>query len=440
MTVTSAAHAAAPSLPLAAAFRPLDEAAGSGVLFANELSGVTGQTGDSTAAGKNLAKATIQQALALPQTSVEAAQAATPAAAAGQQTAAALVLSLPRTAAPAAGIIRPASTAKRPASSGSAAPKQSAEGNQTATVPVIPTPAVPVPTPLTAATDDSDGDPIDSDDSAIALKPPAAHGAPEEAPEPAAPAVTNSAEPAQAAPDMAFAARVQPADGSAHSTLPAEMASASAVASASKKIETAGQDEAAAAPELRAAMPAATAAMERTAEPAQDPAPAQSSHAATAAPRAEATTSAPESSSKSSAPLKDISLQVNQPGKERVDVRVVQQGSEVRVSVHTGDASLNTGLRQGLSELQSRLEETGYRSEMWRPGTGTAPVASAVSPQSSSNHSRGGDGQPQQQGGSQQDGGRRNPNSSNQPRWVEELESTFAAGEKSTGDFYGFSS
>jgi hypothetical protein len=121
-----------------------------------------------------------------------------------------------------------------------------------------------------------------------------------------------------------------------------------------------------------------------------------------------------------------------------VDVRVVQQGSEVRVSVHSGDASLNSGLRQGLSELQSRLEENGYRSEMWRPGFPRARRA-APSAQASTNHSRGGDGQPQQ-GGSQQESGRRNPESSNQPRWVEELESSLDGGEKSSGGFYGFGS
>jgi hypothetical protein len=138
--------------------------------------------------------------------------------------------------------------------------------------------------------------------------------------------------------------------------------------------------------------------------------------------------------------MKDISLQVNQPGKERVEVRVVQQGAEVHVSVHSSDASLNSGLRQGLSELQSRLEETGYRSEMWRPGAATAPVAAAPSAEASTNHSRGGEGQPQQGGSQQQESGRRNQNQSNQPRWVEEMESSLGAGEKSTGGFYGFGS
>jgi hypothetical protein len=196
-------------------------------------------------------------------------------------------------------------------------------------------------------------------------------------------------------------------------------------------------DEVEAAPAAaHAVLTAVTTAIERDTQPATASAPA--TQAAPIAQQTEAPASPAESVAKPAAPLKDISLQVNQPGKEPVDVRVVQQGSEVRVSVHSGDASLNSGLRQGLSELQGRLEETGYRSEMWRPGASIAPVTAAPSAQASSNQSRGGDGQPQQ-GGSQQESGRRNPNQSNQPRWVEELESSLG-GEKSSGGLYGFSS
>jgi len=188
--------------------------------------------------------------------------------------------------------------------------------------------------------------------------------------------------------------------------------------------------------ETHAILIATAAAMERDTQPATASAPA--AQGAPIAHQTEAAASPAESVAKPSAPLQNISLQVNQPGNEPVDVRVVQQGSEVRVSVHSSDASLNSGLRQGLSELQGRLEETGYRSEMWRPGASITPVTAAPPAQASTNQSRGGDGQPQQ-GGSQQESGRRNPNQSNQPRWVEELESSLG-GEKSSGGFYGFSS
>jgi hypothetical protein len=300
----------------------------------------------------------------------------------------------------------------------------------------VPAAAIPeVAAAVTAATDDLTDD-LHNGESDISLNAAASHGAPEQASESAPPTMTPAAGPSEPTQEMAFATRVQPAQNSNHSTLPAEMASSSAVASASKKIVPAADDVDAAPAGTRAVLAATTAAIERDTQPATTSAPA--AQGAPAAHRTEAPALPADNVAKPSAPLKDISLQVNQPGKGPVDVRVVQQGSEVRVSVHSADASLNSGLRQGLSELQSRLEETGYRSEMWRPGAAAAPVTAAPSAQASTNHSRGGDGQPQQQGGSQQEGGRRNPNQSNQPRWVEEMESSLG-GEKSSGGFYGFS-
>jgi hypothetical protein len=257
--------------------------------------------------------------------------------------------------------------------------------------------------------------------------------APVEAEEPeeiAAPSVSVAA--AQADPkEMAFAARVQPVQSTQHSELPAEMASSAAVASANKKVAAAPEDSNTSTMPEPHAVPVATPgnAADRTAAPAL--------HAADAIHRTEAPVSPVDAAPKSTGLLKDISLQVNQPGKERIDVRVVQQGNEVHVSVHSGDATLTSGLRQGLSDLQSRLEETGYRSEMWRPGVSSAPVAAAPNAQESSNQSRGGEGQSQQHGGAQQEGGRRQQNQSNQPRWVEELESSFG-GEKASGGFHGF--
>jgi hypothetical protein len=119
-----------------------------------------------------------------------------------------------------------------------------------------------------------------------------------------------------------------------------------------------------------------------------------------------------------------------------VDVRVTQQAGEVRVAVHTGDADLAHGLRQGLSDLVGRLEENGYRAEAWRPAGVTTPVGQASESSHSSNNSRNTDSQAQP-GWSQQDSGRRNQNQSNQPRWVEELESSMPSGGELVGDING---
>jgi len=344
------------------------------------------------------------------------------------------VVTLPKTVTRPAESLRPtppAGTSKRQVSSRTVDQKASAATTsaETLTVPVTPLPEIAAT--VTAVTDDPN-----NGESDIPLKATAPQTAPEQAQDSALPTVTPAAGTGEPTQEMAFATRVQPAQNSDRSTLPAEMASASAVASASKKMAPAAEDVDTAPAGTHAVLAATTNAIERDTQPATTSAPA--AQATPAAHRTEAPALPADNIAKPSAPLKDISLQVNQPGKEPVDVRVVQQGSEVRVSVHSGDISLNSGLRQNLPELQSRLEETGYRSEMWRPGAAAAPVTAAPSAQASTNHSRGGDGQPQQQGGSQQEGGRRNPNQSNQPRWVEEMESSLG-GEKSSGGFYGFS-
>jgi hypothetical protein len=243
--------------------------------------------------------------------------------------------------------------------------------------------------------------------------------------DPLQPAPTITAAPVDHPKDFAFATRIQPVQATTQSALPAELASSAAVASASKKIATETFTD------NQVVIPAATVTTPRM-ESSPLPVPA-----ATPAASRPVQTALPEPPARSVTPLKDLSLQLTQPGNERVDVRVTQQGGEVHVSVHSSDNSLNVGLRQGLSDLQNRLEENGYRSEMWKPAAAGAPIAQSSPAQTSNSFTRGGDSQPQHQGAPQQDGGRRNPNQSNQPRWVEELRSSLT-GDQPSGGFYGF--
>jgi len=399
VNIASASHAAAPSPIAMGSPRPsVQDDSGSDSQFSSQLRGVTESQSETPS---QTSVATLLQQFA--------------------------GVGLPRTAIRPFNCFRPATATPKQSAKTPRAQDASKDSTQTAPVAV----ALAVPTPeiaatVAATTSEAAKNPVPE----IAVKPQAPRIVPEEPEEVAPPTVSAGKSHAQPQ-EMAFATRVQPVQSAEHTALPAEMASSAAVASANKKIEAAAENG-----EPHAMPIVAAATMEHTAEPAIAPAP--NVHAAPAPHRAEAPNSPAESLPKATTPLKDISLQVNQPGKERVDVRVVQQGSEVHVSVHSGDASLTSGLRQGLSELQSRLEENGYRSEMWRPGVASAPVAAAPSSQESTNHSRGGDGQPQQ-GGSQQGGDRRNQQQSNQPRWVEELESS-VGGEKSPGGFNGFSS
>ncbi len=70
-------------------------------------------------------------------------------------------------------------------------------------------------------------------------------------------------------------------------------------------------------------------------------------------------------------PARDIRLQVAN-GDRRVDVRLTERGGQVEVSVRTPDPQLAGALRDDLTALSARLEQSGFRAEMWHPaGTRT---------------------------------------------------------------------
>jgi hypothetical protein len=148
---------------------------------------------------------------------------------------------------------------------------------------------------------------------------------------------------------------------------------------------------------------------------------------------------APEAQPKPAAvPLKDISLQVAQPGAQKVEVRVVQQSGELRVAVRTGDSDLAHGLQQGLSDLVGRLQENGFRAEAWRPGSTLTPTP-VLESRTSSGASQNGDAQ-SYSGGSHQREGERRQGQSQRPEWVEELENSIGGGKQSQGASYGIGS
>jgi hypothetical protein len=82
------------------------------------------------------------------------------------------------------------------------------------------------------------------------------------------------------------------------------------------------------------------------------------------------TAAVPADEVKTSAPAREIQLQVNQ-GAQRVDVRVMDRGGEVHVAVRTPDAQLAGALRGDLPVLSAKLEQAGFRAETWH-----LPVAS----------------------------------------------------------------
>ncbi|MDQ2901738.1 MAG: hypothetical protein M3Y07_18360, partial [Acidobacteriota bacterium] len=105
--------------------------------------------------------------------------------------------------------------------------------------------------------------------------------------------------------------------------------------------------------------------------------------------------------------MRDISLRLTDASKEQVEVRLFERSGELRVSVHSGDAQLNSELRNGLGDLAGKLEKSGFETETWRPSPET---------QHQGRHGQQGQGgQPREE--TQQSRNRR----INRPKWVEEI-------------------
>jgi hypothetical protein len=130
--------------------------------------------------------------------------------------------------------------------------------------------------------------------------------------------------------------------------------------------------------------------------------------------------------------VRDISLKLTNNDQSSVQVHLSERAGELHVSVRTPDAGLTRGLREGLSDLVGRLEESGYRAETWRP----SDSASTAQDQGREN--------PSQQHSSQQNAGgsgadsrqQQNPRDQQQPgaqtpEWVGELESSLQRSNRS---------
>ena len=129
--------------------------------------------------------------------------------------------------------------------------------------------------------------------------------------------------------------------------------------------------------------------------------------------------------------VRDISLRLTNKDQSSVQVRLSERAGELHVSVRTPDTGLTRGLRDGLSDLVGRLENSGYRAETWQPaGSGSF----AGQDQSHDSSSRG--GQQQNAGGSgsgtgQQQNARDQQQPDGQtPKWLSELESNFQRSDK----------
>ncbi len=124
---------------------------------------------------------------------------------------------------------------------------------------------------------------------------------------------------------------------------------------------------------------------------------------------------APTSSSR------DITVRVPDATERGTDVRFVERGGEVHVSVRTADAELAQTLRGGLHDFVGRLDHSGIQAEVWTPASNASSSQNNSQNQShnqTTDHESFGRNQP----GSQDRGDDRQE--AKTPRWVEELETS----------------
>jgi len=65
----------------------------------------------------------------------------------------------------------------------------------------------------------------------------------------------------------------------------------------------------------------------------------------------------------------DIKLELNSGG-QRVEVRLTERDGDIHVAVRTPDARLTDAMRADLPALAAKLEQSGFRTDAWQPGSG----------------------------------------------------------------------
>lgn len=117
-----------------------------------------------------------------------------------------------------------------------------------------------------------------------------------------------------------------------------------------------------------------------------------------------------------------LNLPGNSPGAagdaSSVNLRFIERGGEVHVTVRTADDGLAQDLRSGLSDLSGRLAQAGFRTDVASPLTGEANTRQDSEP--SSTDQRDAWGHQGRQGQEQQE--QQNPRRPARLRWVQQLE------------------
>jgi len=123
-------------------------------------------------------------------------------------------------------------------------------------------------------------------------------------------------------------------------------------------------------------------------------------------------------------PLHQITVRIPDVGEGATDVRFVERGGEIHVSVRTSDGETAQALRGGLNDFVGRLDNAGIRAEVWHPGADTSQSDSKQSQEQQNSQEQsmhqGGSGRQHSGSGSRQ----QQEQDNSKPEWVEWLESS----------------
>jgi hypothetical protein len=124
------------------------------------------------------------------------------------------------------------------------------------------------------------------------------------------------------------------------------------------------------------------------------------------------------------AEARTFSLRVHDAGEQRVELKITERQGEVHVAVRAADDDLAGSLRENLGELVHKLEQTGLHAETWQPAQPTTGSGNNMD-RPAGREFTGGEQSAQQQH-HPRDGRQGRQQDSQQRRWTEELENSFA--------------
>jgi hypothetical protein len=125
-------------------------------------------------------------------------------------------------------------------------------------------------------------------------------------------------------------------------------------------------------------------------------------------------------------PVRSVRVQIAGEDHQQVELRMVEHGGALSVSVRSADGTLRSSLQDNLPELNSRLAAEHYQADTWTPGSSASGHSAGQGDSSggSGGDKQGGGAAPQGDSGSkggQPQNGQQNGRQNDPPAWVQQL-------------------